>query len=601
MLRAVTQKSVVGLVVAGIVSLAGPQPAAAAEPVKLSGAITGRVTSSGIAQMGATVILANRQGRQFAKVLTDSEGVFKFLGLMPDLYSLKITFASFVPAARNNILVQPGMRSVLNVNLNTLFSTIQFAYPPMENGNLMSDDWKWVLRSSSPTRPVLRFTGDALAKDTSGGSKHTAVFSGTRGVLRVSAGDGPVVSGVGNEADTGTAFALATSLYGNNMLKVSGNVGYGSQTGVPSASIRTSYSRDIGVGTPEVSVTMRQLFLPGRFGAAVTGNDSALPMLRSMSASYDDHAQLGDDLTVQYGFTLNAISFLDHLTYASPYARLTYSLGDLGDIAVAYTSGDARPDLAGTGQRDADLQQTLNTLGFFPRISLRDARPHIQQGQNYEVTYSRKVGSRTYALSAYRESVTNAALSIVAPAGMYSGGDILPDLFTGSAVFNAGDYHSNGYTAAVTQNLGEHVAATVMYGSMGVLTASSGEVVSNNPDELRAMIRSSRQRAATARLTATAPRTGTHMIASYQWTDTHRAITPGHLYSTQDIAQVPGLNIYVRQPIPGLGALPWRMEATADLRNLLAQGYLPLGVAGGQQLVLVETPRSFRGGLAFIF
>jgi hypothetical protein len=46
--------------------------------------------------------------------------------------------------------------------------------------------------------------------------------------------------------------------------------------------------------------------------------------------------------------------------------------------------------------------------------------------------------------------------------------------------------------------------------------------------------------------------------------------------------------------------LPWRMEATADLRNLLAQGYLPLNVAG-QSLLLVETPRSFRGGLSFIF
>jgi hypothetical protein len=34
---------------------------------------------------------------------------------------------------------------------------------------------------------------------------------------------------------------------------------------------------------------------------------------------------------------------------------------------------------------------------------------------------------------------------------------------------------------------------------------------------------------------------------------------------------------------------------------MLAQGYLSLGVAGGQQLLLVETPRSVRGGLSFIF
>jgi hypothetical protein len=64
---------------------------------------------------------------------------------------------------------------------------------------------------------------------------------------------------------------------------------------------------------------------------------------------------------------------------------------------------------------------------------------------------------------------------------------------------------------------------------------------------------------------------------------------------------MPGLNVYIRQPIPGFSMLPWRMEATADLRNMLAQGYLPLGMADGQRVLLVETPRSFRGGLSFIF
>ena len=600
-MQAWTHKSIAGLVLAGAVYL-GVQPAGAIEPVRLSGAITGRVAdAAGVAQMGATVILYTKQDRQFQRVLTDNQGLFKFLGLLPDTYSIKVTFASFVPAMRKNILVQPGMRSVLNVNLNTLFSTIQFAYPPVENG-IMSDEWKWMLRSASPTRPILRFTGDALAKDTSRTSGHMSVFSDTRGVLRVSAGDGALVTGVGSQADLGTAFALATSLFGNNTLQVSGNVGYGSQTGVPSAAIRTSYKRTIqGIGNPEVSVTVRQLFLPGRMGAAIAGNDSSLPMIRSMAASYDDRTQLTDDISMQYGFTLNSISFVDHLNYASPYARLTYDLGDGSTLEAAYTSGDARPELSAKGIEDADLQHSLNTLGLFPRISVRDSRTHIQRGQNYELTYSRRMGSRMFTVSAYRESVSNAALAIVAPAGLYSGGDILPDLFTGSSIFNAGDYHSTGYTAAVTQNVGEHVSATVMYGSMGALTAARGEVVSESPDDLRNMIRSSRLQAATARLSATAPHTGTHMIASYQWTSAHRAVLPGHLYSTQGVRQLPGMNVYVRQPIPGLGILPWRVEATADLRNLLAQGYLPLAMSNGQQLLLVETPRSFRGGLSFIF
>jgi hypothetical protein len=43
------------------------------------------------------------------------------------------------------------------------------------------------------------------------------------------------------------------------------------------------------------------------------------------------------------------------------------------------------------------------------------------------------------------------------------------------------------------------------------------------------------------------------------------------------------------------------MEVTADLRNLLQQGYLPLTAVDGSRLVLMENPRMFRGGLSFIF
>ena len=42
------------------------------------------------------------------------------------------------------------------------------------------------------------------------------------------------------------------------------------------------------------------------------------------------------------------------------------------------------------------------------------------------------------------------------------------------------------------------------------------------------------------------------------------------------------------------------IEATAELRNILAQGYLGLNTSGGH-LLLVDNPRSVRGGLAFIF
>jgi len=597
MFSGMTHKSVAAAVL-GLAWMAAPAVSQAGSPVKLSGTIVGVVSdAAGIPQMGATVLLYNRQDRLFQKVFTNERGEFRFPTLFPAAYSVRVTLGTFFPAFRRDILVQPGMRSVLNVSLSSLFSTIQFSYPTGESGTLMSDEWKWVLRGSSATRPVLRFLDDQLAQ-VQAKTSHGTVFSDTRGVLRVSAGEGTFASGFGNQADLGTAFAVATALNGN-LLEVSGNVGYGSATGVPAAAFRTSYRRGAEAG-PEVSVTMRQLFLPERLGAGASGAESALPMLRTISAAFDDRLQLSDNVTLQYGSAMDSITFGDRSTFLSPYARLSYQMSDGEQLAFAYTSGNARPNLGVASGGESDLQRGLDDLGVFPNVSLRGGRPKVQRGQEFELTYSRKIGSRTYFASVNREDVSNAALSIVAPAGMYAPDDMMPDLFSGGSVFNAGDYQSNGYSAGVTQNVGERFSATVQYGSMGVLTPADRELVSNSPDELRSMIRAGRKHAATARVTATLPGSGTHLIASYQWTGDHRWAMPGNIYSTEGMGAIPGFNIYFRQPIPA-GRLPWRMEATADFRNLLAQGYLPLSMANGQQVLLVETPRSFRGGLSFIF
>jgi hypothetical protein len=598
MLKTKTHSTMASLVI-GVACLAAPHTASAVSPIRLSGTITGVVSDPlGIPQMGATVLLYNRQDRPIQKIQTNARGEFAFPGLLPELYSIRISLATFLPAFKNHITVEAGKRSLLHVSLGTLLSTIQISYPAaLESGSIMSDDWKWALRTATATRPVLRFAPVTPTVQT---TTHATVFSDTRGMLKVSAGEGPVGAGVGYEADLGTAFALATSLYGNNLVQVSGNLGYGAQTGVPAAAFRGSYSRNFAGGTPEVSVTMRQLFLPARLGSALGGNDSALPILRSMTAGFDDQTQLSDNITIKYGMTLDAISFLDSVNYLSPYARLTYTAGNGGRIDFTYTSGNARTDLASSGS-ETDLQDNLNTLGLFPRISLLHAKPKIQRGEEYQIAYTQSVGSRTYSVSAYHELVRNAALSMVAPEGMFTGGDILPDMFTGNAVFNIGNHENSGFGASVTQRMGEFVSATVSYDSEGALRVEGNELVSNSPDELRSMIRSSRKHAATAMVNVTAPRAGTHMIASYQWNGDGRWAMSGNLYGTQAVRPMPGLNVYVRQPLPRVAALPWRMEATADLRNMLAQGYIPLATADGQRLVLVETPRSFRGGLSFIF
>jgi len=582
-----------------------PHGAGAADAPQFNGAIAGTVRgTAGVPQMGATVSLYNRQQRFIGKVLTDDHGEFKLLGLLPALYSVKVSLVSFVPATKE-ILVQPGMRSVLNVNLSTLFSTIQFAYPAFESGNIMTDDWKWVLRSASSTRPVLRFIDPGTVSASSAGSPVSApehaVFSETRGLLRLSAGDGPM-SGDGSEADIGTAFALETSLYGNSLLQFAGNLGYGAATGVPTAAFRTSYSRQIAGDTPEISLTMRQMLMPGRVGAAAAGPDSSgLPLMRNLSVSVDDRYQVSDNVTMQYGFTMDSVSFVDHLNYYSPYARLTYSPDANSSLEFAYSSGNPRPNEPvanndGAAQEDASLRRDIDALGLFPRMSLLNGKTKIERGDEYEIVYTHKAGSRTYSAAIYRQYVTNAAITMSAPAGFFTG-NILPDVFAGTSVFNAGNFQNNGYAVSATQNLGSNVSAALIYSDNGALTADGRDLVSNSPDELRSMIHTGRRHAATTRISGTLPGAGTRLIASYQWTGDRHSVVAGNFYA-DSMQPLTGFDVYIRQPIPGFGR---HVEATADIRNMLAQGYLPLSAIGGQRILLVQNPRSVRGGLSFTF
>ena len=105
---------------------------------------------------------------------------------------------------------------------------------------------------------------------------------------------------------------------------------------------------------------------------------------------------------------------------------------------------------------------------------------------------------------------------------------------------------------------------------------------------------------ASANLKAVVPHVGTKINAGYGWIDSG-TVMPRHIFTTQQASAAPGFNIYVRQPVPTFFGLPGRLEVTADLRNLLSQGYLPLNTMNGRQMLIVQAPQSIRGGLNFIF
>jgi hypothetical protein len=326
-----------------------------------------------------------------------------------------------------------------------------------------------------------------------------------------------------------------------------------------------------------------------------------------MSVAMSDHMQVLDRLRLDYGLSLDSVSFLDHLNYFSPYARLGYDLSSFGLVQVAWSSGAPSPELVNThgasGETHGDgaaLARDLAALALLPRISLRDGRAKVQRTENMELGYEKRFGSTTANLSAFRETVTNGAVTMYAPDDLFVTPDVLPDLSRHGNIFNVGNYERSGYSASVTQALGDKVEVGAAVGRAGVLNTDQQELEASTGDELRSRIHTSQRFWATARASATLPGTGTHLGGSYQWTD-YGSIMPSHLYLTQRTYPEAGLNIHIRQPIPSFPGMPGRLEATADLRNMLGQGYLPVSAGDGRRVLLIQSPRALRGGLSFIF
>ncbi len=554
-------------------------------PLPLSGSILGEVkTVTGIAEMGAKVLLYDRHEQLVRQVLTNDQGRFWFAALNPDVYSIRVTLASFVPALRRNISVAAGTENLLEINLSGIFSTVDLLSSPA-HGTLMGDDWKWVLRSAPATRPILRFLPE---ESSSSRDNSSSIFSETEGILRVTAGDSDSLAGP-TEQDLGTAFALATSIYDRSRLQLSGNVG---TNGIlPAMGFRTTYSRTTDSGSnPEITVSMRQMYL------------TAGPALHEASLGVYDHLDLGDRVHLEYGFNYETVTFIDHLNILSPFARATYDMGPHSSVRVAFSSGTQPGQLLSReiGAADDTLGQDLAALAMAPRVSLSDARTRVERRDSLDATYQYVAGSRTYSLGLYHEAVTNAAFLLSGPTDFLPSSDLLTQLGSTSQVFNAGSYQRTGFNGSVRQSIGKQTELMLAAGRTGALL--TGENSAADANALRDAIHTVQRTWLEIRVTKTLPVTGTRVTSSYGWTD-FKTLMPSHLSMTDQTTQDTGWNVYIRQPLPALPGVFGsfgRFEATAELRNLLAQGYLPM-VANNQQAVLTSAPRALRGGTQFYF
>ena len=530
------------------------------------GAISGYVRNvSGTPQMGAVVQILGSANRTLT-VFTDGDGYYAATGLLPGLYSLKVSAPSFLPALREKVGLRPGASLNVNVTLSTLLGVMQLG--PIRNLP-DDDDWKWTLRSVA-NRPILRVFDDPTLPS----EKQNHELTGSLSFLA-----GSTASGYGTGSDMSTGFTLERSIFADGHLAFSGNVAYGE--GVPAGVVRATYSRRMLNGSsPTLGLTVR------RFAASDPNLHNAA--LQAMALSAADDFNVGDVLEFKFGSELQSIQFLGHVTAVRPYGSADLHLSPNTVLEYEYTT--SRPDLRaekGFDSAPADLSESN------PRVSLLAFAPKMESAHHQEVSVSHRVGKTNLQVAAFSDRIADPALTGTGQSTA-AGGFVLPDISSGTFNYAGKTLDTNGLRVVLQRKFSDDLTATLDYAFGGVLDLSRPDVALQDAQQ---SMSTERRHALSAKLSGTAPRTHTRWIASYRWIS-GSAITPVDMFNASPGQSDPFLNIFLRQPIPAMGG---HMEAIIDLRNLLAQGYIPVLGQDGQTVYLVQSARSVRGGVAFTF
>src|SRR2546425_621215 len=531
-----------------------------------SGAVFGRLSGSvtdgqGTPLMGASVRvmgplwgIGSRARLAVEQVITDAHGEFALERLIPGRYSIRVTAPTRLPAVRNGINVEAGEASRQKFVLSDILAPMRLQVPSSKVSN-WGDDWKWVLRTSSTTRPILRY--QEVAKTQAPAGEPLKRFSPvTRRLIGMMPGSDRREA-LGGDPGVGSVLAYMRQLSEDSDVLVAGSM---SAMGLLESSLGTSFRKHMAKGDPqELSLVVHHLSL---FDAS--------PLTREAGR---------DGLT------------------ASPRMKLDYRLNPSTSIDVRY--GSVRLDDGASSMADR-----VGMLSAFPRVTMRGFRPRLEQLSHAEVSVHRNLTrSSRVEIAGYRDSIQNAVVRGLGMPGTsaWLARHLSPNPGAEGVFLNAGDYTSSGFRATYSVSMGNHVEAAFAYALGRALTVETGRLTSDDSQRnLQSLLRVHPSRSVTGKVSSRVPYSNTQITTSYQWLERGR-VTDVDPYGDADLELQPFLGVQIRQPLPAFGFLPARIEALADFRNLLGEGYVPLYSSGGKPFILTSSYRSLRGGFSLQF
>ena len=546
-----------------------------------SGKLTGLVHDmSGVPQMGAAVELVPEIAVKAVSLglTTNTQGIFRGDHLNPGLYTVRVTLAGFLPTVQQHVRVTAHLTTVVRVELESMFTSLDQLRHQPSTATVANDDWKWVLRSASITRPVLQWTDDdsTVANDVSWDARSVR----PRAMLEFTDGSRRPGSSSNIPAAPGTAFAYDQKIGGPARLLLAGQMNYESQ--ISGGGIATVWLPTGSMATgPHSALVVRESKL---------GPDG--PTFRGVRLEQGGAVAIGDHTVLSYGAEYVLVGMLKSASSIRPRLQLQTEPVDGWRTALVFAEEPGAPTPLEANEREnaAELAAAMDELDSFPTMLLRNGRPVLEGGWHEELSAEHKLSSRTTMhVAAFHDD--NRHVAVFGRGNDLPAEDFIQDYFSNGFAYDGGSSGSWGMRLAVREQLPGNTEVTAVYAYAGALSPSE------LADSTRASLRKGMYHSVAANVSTKLPRVATKLNVGYKWVSGD-VVSRVDSYGESLFQTEPFLHIGVKQALPKFAPGHW--EAIANCDNLLAQGYVTVNMQDGRA-VLVPTFRSFRGGVSVQF
>lgn len=505
--------------------------------------ITGTVQdSTGRFMSGALVTVTGSSGMD-RLALTDIRGAFSFENILPGEYFVQVNMPRFFSSPKEKVRVGAGGGAQIKFTLMSVAEVLQ------RSASLdVKEDIVWTLRSARATQSVLRIS-DSPFDPVFG--KLPADYTGY--VQFYSKGD----PGARTPAlSRGSSFAVTMNLPADAKVTLSGQ--YNESPFEPKGASALYEFKPLEGHQTRIGLDVRQ--------GIILDDVFAAEELKQIQASYSDKFYITETIHAEQGAEFGHAEGRSNSNYIRPRGAISWIPDQNTVLHVAVsTQAPNRPD------------DPVRAREYFEQVNLP---PSFEHYLHSEVGISRFLDDATKVSAAvFQDRANYRALFVAAPDGRH-----------GLLILDSKNYPSQGVRLFLNR---EFNGFETGFG----YTVASGPAMSplsSTLEQVRSQVSQRQFHVVTARVKTDFSLTNTQLTAVYRWVSRYAA---GMIDPYQQAAEFndPTLSISITQNLPTFGAIPAKVQAIFDARNLLEQPF------GSSRTQLAVSPRYVKGGINIRF